>query len=87
MPKLVRIRTKSTTKSASSRSSTKSDDIIRLLKRRSGATIAEISKAVGWQPHSVRGAISGTLKRRFGLTIASHAVEGRGRVYRIIKQA
>ena len=40
-------------------------------------------KATGWQPHSVRGAISGALKKKLGLAVTSEKVEGRGRVYRI----
>lgn len=54
-----------------------------LLRRKGGATIEEAVKAMGWQPHSIRGAISGTLKKKLGLAVASEAVEGRGRVYRI----
>jgi Protein of unknown function (DUF3489) len=42
-----------------------------------------VTKATGWQPHSVRGAISGALKKKLGLAVASDKVEGRGRVYRI----
>jgi hypothetical protein len=49
-----------------------------------GATIAEAVKATGWQPHSVRGAISGTLKKKLGLAVTSDKVESRGRVYRVI---
>ena len=45
--------------------------------------IAEIVAATGWQPHTVRGAFAGALKKRLGLAIASEKVEGRGRVYRI----
>jgi hypothetical protein len=56
--------------------------IIALLERRTGATIHEIAKAVGWQRHSVHGMVSGVLKKRLGLTITSGAEE-RGRVYRI----
>ena len=48
-----------------------------------GATIAEIVEATGWQPHAVRGAFAGALKKRFGLTVTSEKLEGRGRVYRI----
>jgi Protein of unknown function (DUF3489) len=65
------------------RAGTKQSVLIELLSRRDGATLAEAVKATGWQPHSVRGAISGTLKRKLGLVVASDKVEGRGRVYRI----
>ena len=54
-----------------------------MLGRVEGATIAEIVAATGWQPHTVRGALAGALKKRLGLTIDSDKVEGRGRVYRI----
>ena len=49
-------------------------------------TIAEAVVATGWQSHSVRGAMSGTLRKKLGLTITSEAVDGRGRVYRITDQ-
>ena len=68
------------------RSGTKQALLIDLLSRKSGATIAEIGKATGWQPHSVRGAISGTLKKKLGLVVASEKVDGRGRVYRIAER-
>ena len=54
-----------------------------MLQRPEGATIAEVVEATGWQPHTVRGALAGALKKRLGLTIASEKVEGRGRVYRL----
>jgi hypothetical protein len=57
--------------------------LVDLLRRKEGATIAEAVKATGWQPHSVRGAISGTLKKKLGLAVTSEKVEDRGRVYRI----
>lgn len=62
---------------------TKQAAMIDLLKRPKGANIADLMEATGWQAHSVRGAISGTLKKKLGLTVTSEAVEGRGRVYRI----
>jgi len=52
-------------------------------KRDGGATIDEISKATDWQAHSVRGAISGAIKKKLGLTVETEVVEDRGRVYRI----
>ncbi len=56
-----------------------------LLGRKNGVSIAEAVKATGWQVHSIRGAISGALKKKHGFTIASEASEGRGRVYRIVR--
>ncbi len=51
------------------------DQIEAMLRRRTGASIAEIMAATGWQPHSVRGALAGALKQR-GLVITSG--QGRG---------
>ncbi len=65
------------------RPGTKQALMIDLLKRKKGATIEEIVEATGWQPHSVRGAISGALKKKLGLTVTSERVGDRGRVYRI----
>jgi Protein of unknown function (DUF3489) len=65
------------------RSGTKQAQLIAMLRRDEGATIAEVVAVTGWQPHTVRGALAGALKKRLGLTIASEKVEGRGRVYRI----
>lgn len=62
---------------------TKQSVLIGLLKRKAGATIDDVKKITGWQAHSVRGAISGTLKKKLGLKVESEAVDGRGRVYRI----
>ncbi len=66
------------------RQGTKQALLIDLLKRKRGATIDDIVDATGWQPHSVRGAISGSLKKKLGLAVTSEKVEGRGRVYRIV---
>lgn len=65
------------------KSGTKQAQLIALLKRKRGATIAEAGAEIGWQDHSVRGAISGDLKKKRGLAVTSEVVEGRGRVYRI----
>lgn len=68
------------------RPGTKQSLLVDLLKRKSGATIDEIGAATGWQPHSVRGAISGALKKKLGLTVASEIIGERGRVYRIVER-
>lgn len=62
---------------------TKLQQLIQLLQRPEGALLAELTAATSWQKHSVRGALSGTLKKKHKLNIASTLVEGRGRVYRI----
>ena len=65
---------------------TKQDVLISLLQRKSGATIDDVVAATGWQAHSVRGAISGVLKKKLGLAISSEKAE-RGRIYRIAGRA
>ena len=57
--------------------------LIGLLHQADGASIDELSQALGWQAHSVRGAISGALKKKLGLTVTSEQNAARGRVYRI----
>jgi hypothetical protein len=64
---------------------TKQAKVVALLERPEGATIQEIVKATGWQPHTVRGAISGALKKKLGLAVTS-TKEERGRVYRVGKR-
>jgi transposase len=53
-----------------------------MLRRPDGATIEQISKSLVWQAHSVRGAMSGALKKKQGLTITTEKTDD-GRVYRI----
>jgi Protein of unknown function (DUF3489) len=53
-----------------------------LLERAEGATIAELQKTTGWQVHSLRGFLAGTVKKKLGLNLTSTR-EARGRVYRI----
>ena len=54
-----------------------------LLRRPEGATIVQLVKTLGWQAHSVRGAMSGSLKNKQGLKITASKAEGEERVYRI----
>jgi hypothetical protein len=51
------------------RAGTKQARMIELLKRPEGATVEQIAEATGWQHHTIRGAISGALKKKLGLTI------------------
>ena len=63
------------------REGTKQATLIAMLRAPDGATISEIASALNWAPHTVRGALSGTLKKKLGLVITSWADERRGRVY------
>ncbi|MBZ0140008.1 MAG: DUF3489 domain-containing protein [Pseudorhodoplanes sp.] len=74
---------KSKPKPRGTRADSKQAKLIEMLKTAKGATIDEIVKALDWQPHTVRGAIAGALKKKLGLNVTSEKVEGRGRVYRI----
>ena len=65
------------------RDGTKQSLMIELLKRPGGTTLAEIVEATGWQAHTVRGAMAGTLKKKLGLTITSQKDEAKGRIYLI----
>jgi hypothetical protein len=49
----------------------KIDKIIALMRRPKGASINELTKATAWQAHSVRGAISGALRKKQGLNVVS----------------
>lgn len=54
-----------------------------MLRRPDGATIEKIGKALHWQGHSVRGAMSGSLKKKKGLSITSEKTPDGKRIYRI----
>jgi hypothetical protein len=56
--------------------------MVALMRRPEGAEVYDLMTATGWQEHSVRGAIAGSLKRVHGFTIVSEKV-GTSRVYRI----
>lgn len=60
---------------------TKITTLIAMLRREGGATIEEMAEATAWKVHSVRGALSGILKKKLGLKVTSEKIEGRGRVY------
>lgn len=77
-------RQKAATPAPQHRQGTKLAELSALLSRKQGCSIAEAIAATGWQAHSIRGAISGALKKKLGLAVTSEPVEGRGRVYRIV---
>jgi DNA-binding NarL/FixJ family response regulator len=65
------------------RKDSKQAQLIAMLRRAKGATIDEIAEALSWQPHTVRGAIAGALKKTLGLDVTSEKDGKRGRIYRI----
>ena len=76
------------------RAGTKQAQMIELLKRPEGATVEQIAAATGWQHHTIRGAISGALKKKLGLTVEATrtrevgpnktGAKGSSTVYRIV---
>ena len=68
------------------RETSKQVNVINMLKRAEGATIDQICEATGWQPHTVRGAMAGALKKKLGLDIQSSKESGGARTYRIASQ-
>lgn len=73
---------KSTSKNNKLRT-TKLDQIVIQLNRNSGASIPELVKATAWQAHSIRGFLSGHVKKKLGLEISSSSEIGKDRRYRI----
>jgi len=66
---------------------TKTNQVLGLLRRARGASISDLSTATGWQAHSVRGFLSGIVKKKMGLVVASEK-DGKGvRRYRIAAEA
>jgi hypothetical protein len=59
--------------------------MIACLSRTDGATIAELQSVTGWQPHSVRGALSAVIARKLGHKVTSTKEAERGRVYRVAR--
>ncbi len=58
---------------------TKSAAVLALLRSKDGITITEIASATGWQNHSVRGFLSGTVKKKLGREVTSEVVDGERR--------
>ena len=74
------------TKTPRARENSKQAQMIELLKRPDGATLNQLVEATGWQSHTVRGAMAGSLKKKLGLTITSEKVTDQERTYRICSE-
>jgi len=62
---------------------TKLAGLVTMLREKRGASLDRLMKATGWRKHSVRGAISGAVKKKLGLKVVSEKTDG-GRIYRIV---
>jgi hypothetical protein len=69
--------------SSTPRRGSKKAKILALLKRPGGASLEQLQKATGWQAHSVRGFLSGTLKTKMGLRVHSSKLADGARTYRL----
>ena len=75
-------------RSAPSPTGSKQSQLIALLRSPAGSTIEQMTELTGWQPHTVRGTISGVLRKRLGLQVSSELpCDGGARVYRIVGAA
>ncbi len=69
------------------KSPTKSEKIVKLLRRPCGASIVDLQKATGWQAHSVRGFISGSVRKRMNLRVTAEKRNGADLCYNIVENA
>jgi hypothetical protein len=76
-------RTKSQARVRARKSQTKTRDCLALLEQAEGASIAEMQNETGWQPHSVRGFLAGTIKKTPGVTLTSEKADDGERRYRV----
>lgn len=66
------------------RPGTKLAALVIALRRPQGATSLKLMLATGWQPHTVRGAISGMLRKKLGLNVVLAHNDSGERVYRVV---
>jgi hypothetical protein len=67
------------------RPGSKTAKILDLLKRPAGVSLKELTKATGWQAHSLRGFLSGAVAKKMGTSVESFKRGGGERAYRLSK--
>lgn len=75
--------TSSCTKNPRFEADSKKSRFLAMLQRSEGATFSELMTATGWQAHSVRGFISGVLRKKLGIDVALTDSPSGDRVYRV----
>ena len=70
-------------KAGKAREGSKTAQVLDLLKRPDGVSLKELTKSTGWQPHSVRGFLSGAVGKKMGLTVSSAKGEDGERTYSV----
>lgn len=75
---------KATESGSVSSGATKTEIVLKKLRSARGATIAQLSEVTGWQAHSVRGFLSGTVRKKLGLPLSSEIGKDGLRRYRIV---
>jgi hypothetical protein len=84
-PRIVRGKATKARKAAPApaKQTSKQDQVLALLRRQNGASIDEIVAATDWQPHSVRGFLSGAVKKRLGIDVISEKGQDGVRRYHV----
>src|SRR4030095_4324840 len=75
---------KATKAKGAAKSGSKAAIVLELMRRKDGATLAEIAKATDWQNHSIRGFVSGHVAKKLGLKVESTKNQAGERTYRIV---
>ena len=70
-------------KTPRSRDNSKQAQVLAMLRRPEGATLAQICASTGWQSHTVRGTFAGSFKKKLGLDITSTKEQGGERIYKV----
>lgn len=85
VPNISIIKRASKPQNKSKKSLNKSEIIQHALKRKRGASLDELCTIIGWQAHSIRGHISGTLRKKMKLNVSSDLTKSGTRRYRLIE--
>jgi hypothetical protein len=75
-----------TTATTAISAASKTDVVLKKLRSAKGVSIDQLTEATGWQPHSVRGFLSATVRKKLGLNLVSAIGKDEIRRYRVIRE-